>query len=81
MSKLRKLAQKFDKVITEHENMSPRSYMAEENLKSCIRYSTKILEMMNEKDDFPDWCDDKLSVAKHLIDDVYNYVANEKEAD
>lgn len=79
MSNFKKIAQEYEKTLTEHRGVSPRSYMAEENLKAVIRYAEDILSMMNEKDDFPDWCDDKLSVAKHLVEDVATYVANQKE--
>ena len=79
MSNIKKIAQEYQKTLTEHKGVSPRSYMAEENLKSTIRYAEQILELMNEQDDFPDWCDDKMSVAKHLIEDVYTYVANQKK--
>lgn len=79
MSNFKKIAQEYEKTLTEHRGVSPRSYMAEENLKAVIRYAEEILDMMNERDDFPDWCDDKLSVAKHLVEDVCTYVANQKE--
>lgn len=80
MSNIKKIAQEYNKTLTEHRGVSPRSYMAEENLKAVIRYAEDILNMMNEEDDFPDWCDDKLSVAKHLVEDVATYVANQKTA-
>ena len=79
MVKLKKVAQEYQETLTEHRGVSPRSYMAEENLKAIVRYAEEILEMMNEQDDFPDWCDDKLSVAKHLVEDVSTYVANQKQ--
>lgn len=81
MKNIYKLAQNFEKTLTEHEGVHPRSYMAFQNLQSIIRYSKKILDLMNEDDDFPDWCDDKMTAAKYLIDDVYNYIANEKGAE
>lgn len=64
--------------LTEHDGME-QSYMSKENLESILRYSQKTLDMLAEEDDLPDWCDDKLSVAKHLVEDVYNYIANQKE--
>ena len=64
-------------IVKEHKN-AEKSYMSKRNLESIHRYSRKLMEMLNEKDDMPDWCDDKLSVAKSLLSDVYNYIANEK---
>ena len=78
MKKLLKVAQQFEKKLTEHDDMEA-SYMSKENLESILRYSQQVMDMLDEDDDLPDWCDDKLSVAKALIDDVYNYVANEKD--
>ena len=81
MLKLKKIAQEFETTLEEHEGVHPRSYMAFQNLQSTLRYSKKILELMNSEDDFPDWCDDKMTAAKYLLEDVYNYIANEKGAD
>lgn len=64
-------------IVKEHKN-AEKSYMSKRNLESIHRYSRKLMEMLNEKDDMPDQCDDKLSVAKSLLSDVYNYIANEK---
>jgi len=40
-------------IVKEHKN-AEKSYMSKRNLESIHRYSRKLMEMLNEKDDMPD---------------------------
>lgn len=85
-SKVLKLAEKIeekyeidpDVVIHEHEGVDPVSYMADSNLKNIISDASDLLEIMNNKDDLPQWADEALAIAKANVNKILNYVRSEK---
>ena len=83
---LEKLAQKFEEemkidpsvVVEEHEGVDPVSYMAYSNLKNIIMDATELLSIMNSKDDFPQWADESLAIAKMNVTKILGYVRSQK---
>lgn len=65
-------------IIEEHEGVEPVSYMAHSNLTNIISDAKQTLELLNDKDDLPQWTDELLSIAKNNINKVLSYVKSEK---
>ena len=67
-----------DIVIEEHEGVKPVSYMAESNLESIVKNSLELLNLLNDKDDLPQWVDEMLAVANFQVNKALQYVRSEK---
>ena len=87
MNKLLKLAQQFEDkinqidseiVVTEHEGVEPKAYMAFANLKNIIYDASELLGMLNEQDVLPQWADEALANSKMNVSKIMNYVRSEK---
>jgi len=88
VKKLLKLAQKFEEklemeadptvVLTEHEGVEPRSYMASANLKNIVVDSSELLSLLNSKDELPQWADECIALAKQNISKALGYVRSQK---
>jgi hypothetical protein len=85
-AKLFKLAQKLESklqadpsvVVTEHEGVEPKAYMAFSNLKNIIADASELLGMMNESDVLPQWADEAIANAKMNVTKIMGYVRSEK---
>jgi hypothetical protein len=85
-SKLLKLAEAFESklqidpsvIITEHEGVEPKAYMAFSNLKNIISDASEILGMLNEKDILPQWADESIANAKMNVSKIMGYIRSEK---
>lgn len=78
---LSKLDLDVNKVVKEHPNMKPVSYMAVANLENMISDSKDLLHIMNDKDDLPQWADEAISIAKHNLNKILEYVKSVKTAE
>lgn len=78
---LSKLDIDVDKVVKEHTGMKPVSYMAVSNLENLISDSRDLLRIMNDKDDFPQWADEAIAIAKHNVNKILGYVKSIKTAE
>jgi hypothetical protein len=85
--KILKLAEEFENmleeadpsvVITEHEGVKPKAYMAFSNLKNIIAEASELLSMMNEDDVLPQWADETLANSKMNVSKILGYVRGEK---
>lgn len=52
--------------------------MAHSNLKNIIANSTELLNILNNKDDLPQWTDELLAIAKNNISKALDYIKAEK---
>ena len=85
--KLIRLAQAFEEklkeidpsvVVTEHEGVEPKAYMAFANLKNIIADASELLSIMNEQDELPQWADELISNSKMNVSKALGYVRSEK---
>lgn len=67
-----------DVVITEHEGVEPKAYMAFSNLKNIITDASELLAMLNDEDVLPQWADEAVANAKMNIAKIMGYVRSEK---
>lgn len=65
-------------VIEEHKDVSPKSYMAAQNLHNLIKDSQELIDLLNEQDDLPQWVDELLAISKHNVAKALSYVRGEK---
>jgi len=81
--KILKLAEKFEKelnpeIVVEEHDTQVKSYMAVSNLENIIADSKQLLEIMNDEDDFPQWVDELLAIARQNVSKALGYVRSEK---
>jgi hypothetical protein len=67
-----------DTVIEEHEDVSPVSYMAAQNLHNLLQDCEELVSLLNDEDDLPQWVDELLSISKNNVNKALSYVKGEK---
>lgn len=65
-------------VIEEHQDVSPKSYMAAQNLHNIIQDAEELSSLLNNEDDLPQWVDELLAISKNNLDKALSYVRGEK---
>lgn len=65
-------------VMHEHEGVTPRSYMAVQNLTAIMRAAHEVMALLNEEDELPAWCEQLLAEAKANVSKARDYVVGEK---
>jgi hypothetical protein len=60
-----------------HEN--EKLYMIKKNLFTMMKETKHMYESVEEGNDVPEWCQEKLAVAASMIDTVFEYLGFEKE--
>lgn len=65
-------------IIQEHPGVDPVSYMAKSNIVTMQHGLKEIVEMMNPKDDLPQWVDQALSEAADRVEKARKYIMSEK---
>lgn len=55
--------------------------MAKTQLKSIIRNSMELHDMLEDDDNLPEWVQSKITLAEDYITTVYNYMTSEKDED
>ena len=65
-------------VLHEHEGVSPRSYMAVQNLQAACRASREMLSLLNEQDELPAWCEQLIAEGKANLSKARDYIMGEK---
>ncbi len=65
-------------VLHEHEGVTPKSYMAVQNLQAACRASREMLSLMNEQDELPAWCEQLIAEAKASLSKARDYIMGEK---
>ena len=53
--------------------------MAKTNLITTIRMSLELAKHLSDDDNLPEWCQEKLAVAKNMIVAVGDYIISQKE--
>ena len=53
--------------------------MAKTNLITTIRMSLELAKYLGDNDNLPEWCQEKLAVAKNMIVAVGDYIISQKE--
>lgn len=65
-------------VIEEHKDVSPKSYMAAQNLHNIMQDAEELSSLLNDEDDLPQWVDELLAISKSNLDKALSYVRGEK---
>ena len=60
-----------------HEN--EKLYMIKKNLFTMMKETKHMYKSIEEGNDVPEWCQEKLAVAANMIDTVFEYLGFEKE--
>ena len=55
--------------------------MAKTQLKSIIRNSMDMHDMLEDDDNLPEWVQSKITLAEDYITTAYNYLTSEKDED
>jgi serine protease inhibitor len=55
--------------------------MAKTQLKSIIRNSMELHDMLEDDDNLPEWVQSKITLAEDYITTVYNYMTSEADED
>jgi hypothetical protein len=55
--------------------------MAKTQLKSIIRNSMELHDMLEDDDNLPEWVQSKITLAEDYMTTVYNYMTSEKDED
>jgi hypothetical protein len=55
--------------------------LAKTQLKSIIRNSMELHDMLEDDDNLPEWVQSKITLAEDYMTTVYNYMTSEKDED
>ncbi len=51
-------------------------YMAEQNIRTVVEQSVRVLKLLKEEEHLDDWLEDKISKLTEDMDDVYKYLVH-----
>ena len=62
-----------------HEEYDDEAGMVKDNLLTTIRMSLELAKSLDDNEDLPEWCQEKIAVAKGMIVAVGDYIISQKE--
>lgn len=68
-------------ILLENEEYDDEAGMADNNLETLERAVEGIDELINAGDNLPEWCQEKIAVAKSMLVTVWDYMKSEENAE
>lgn len=68
-------------ILLENEEYDDEAGMADNNLETLERAVEGIDELISAGDNLPEWCQEKIAVAKSMLVTVWDYMKSEEESD
>lgn len=68
-------------ILLENEEYDDEAGMADNNLETLERAVEGIDELINAGDNLPEWCQEKIAVAKSMLVTVWDYMKSEEQSD
>ena len=62
-----------------HEEYDDEAGMVKDNLLTTIRMSLELAKSLDDNEDLPEWCQEKIAVAKGMIVAVGDYILSQHE--
>jgi len=62
-----------------HEEYSDEAGMVKDNLLTTIRMALELAKSLDDNEDLPEWCQEKIAVAKGMIVAVGDYILSQHE--
>lgn len=63
----------------DYDEYNDEAGMAKNNLQTIVRASTQLEQVIDDNENMPEWCQEKLAVAKGMIVTVMNYIISQHE--
>jgi len=62
-----------------HEEYDDEAGMVKDNLLTTIRMSLELAKSLDDNEDLPEWCQEKIAVAKGMIVAIGDYILSQHE--
>jgi hypothetical protein len=68
------MSRMISKRASEKYHEDEKLYMIKKNLSTMMKETRHMYKIIEEGDDVPEWCQEKLAVAANMIDTVFEYI-------
>jgi len=75
------MSRAISKRASEKYHEDEKLYMIKKNLSTMMKETRYMYKIIEEGDDVPEWCQEKLAVAANMIDTVFEYIVYDMESE